>query len=154
MQVPVSPTGPSFTDREALMAFFHSTAGASWNRNENWNTTAELSTWCGVEVNGEERVVKLCMRGNTLQGKHTRALTPYPSVDKCSCLTTFSISPEEFIYKEHMVMKKNSIRESSMAGISMSITFSPAHISLLVLPCPSCSPRLQSCSQNRIVVRF
>ncbi|CAB1097357.1 unnamed protein product [Ectocarpus sp. CCAP 1310/34] len=69
LKVPVSPAGLCSADREALMALFRSTAGASWNRNKNWNMAAELSTWCGVEVNADERVVGLRLRENNLQGK-------------------------------------------------------------------------------------
>lgn len=59
------------TDREALAALFHSTDGAEWTNNDNWNTDAELSTWYGVEVNGEGLVVKLSLNANNLRGMPT-----------------------------------------------------------------------------------
>lgn len=65
-------------DRDALLALFRATGGGNWTRNDNWGTDAELSTWFGVEVNDQGRVVKLstCTAirdgvrfGNNLQGK-------------------------------------------------------------------------------------
>eukprot|EP00752_Nemacystus_decipiens_P012508 g11078.t2 len=55
-------------DRHALAALFHSADGAQWIKNDNWNTDAELSTWYGVEVDSESRVVKLSLNGNNLRG--------------------------------------------------------------------------------------
>ncbi|CAM9669367.1 unnamed protein product [Ectocarpus sp. 12 AP-2014] len=72
--VPQYPTGSpllstmALTDRDVLMALFHSTGGAIWKRSDNWNTAAELSTWYGVEVNGEKRVVGLSLAENNLRG--------------------------------------------------------------------------------------
>lgn len=56
------------TDREVLVALFLSTGGTSWERNDNWNTTAELSTWYGIKVDGQGRVVQLRLGGNNLRG--------------------------------------------------------------------------------------
>ncbi|CAN0315336.1 unnamed protein product, partial [Ectocarpus sp. 6 AP-2014] len=56
------------TDRDALVAVFHSTGGRSWAINNNWNTTAELFRWYGIKVDGQGRVVKLKFRWNNLQG--------------------------------------------------------------------------------------
>ncbi len=58
----------SSTDRDALLALFHSTGGAGWERKDNWNTDAELSKWHGVNVNAEGRVVKLSLPSNNLRG--------------------------------------------------------------------------------------
>lgn len=56
------------TDRAALVALFRSTNGAAWWFNNNWDVGAQLSTWHGVEVNREGRLVKLGLTGNSLQG--------------------------------------------------------------------------------------
>ncbi|CAN0484845.1 unnamed protein product, partial [Ectocarpus sp. 8 AP-2014] len=58
----------STTDRDALVTLFRSTRGASWRNRENWDTDAALSTWFGVEVNVEGRVVRLDLPYNNLQG--------------------------------------------------------------------------------------
>ncbi|CBJ29659.1 Hypothetical leucine rich repeat protein-likely pseudogene [Ectocarpus siliculosus] len=50
------------TDRDALVAVFHSTGGRSWAINNNWNTMAELFRWYGIKVDGRGRVVKLKFR--------------------------------------------------------------------------------------------
>lgn len=55
-------------DRDALVALFRATGGASWKRKQNWDTDAELSAWFGVEVNNQGRVVKLNLEWNNLQG--------------------------------------------------------------------------------------
>lgn len=56
------------TDHAALAALFRSTNGAAWWFNNNWDTDAQLSTWHGVEVDHEDRLVKLGLTGNSLQG--------------------------------------------------------------------------------------
>lgn len=56
------------TDRAALGALFQVTGGASWYRNTNWGTENELSTWHGVTVNDQGRVVRLSLTKNNLQG--------------------------------------------------------------------------------------
>lgn len=58
----------SSSDRDALLALFHSAGGASWERKDNWDTNAELSKWHGVEVNAQGRVVKLSLPSNNLRG--------------------------------------------------------------------------------------
>lgn len=56
------------TDRDALVALYRSTDGANWKINDNWDTDAELSTWHGVIVNDEGRVVTLTLCRNDLRG--------------------------------------------------------------------------------------
>ncbi|CAM9777221.1 unnamed protein product [Ectocarpus sp. 4 AP-2014] len=56
------------TDREALVALYNATGGACWRRNVNWDTDANLSTWHGVQVNDQGRVVKLSLTNNNLTG--------------------------------------------------------------------------------------
>ncbi|CAM9595448.1 unnamed protein product [Ectocarpus sp. 4 AP-2014] len=56
------------TDRVALVALFRSTGGAGWRRTDNWETDAAITTWHGVEVNDQGRVVKLYLGENNLQG--------------------------------------------------------------------------------------
>ncbi|CAN0452945.1 unnamed protein product [Pylaiella littoralis] len=58
----------SETDREALVALYNATGGASWNNNRNWNTDADLSKWHGVQADGDGRVVSLRLCNNNMQG--------------------------------------------------------------------------------------
>ncbi|CAB1114087.1 unnamed protein product [Ectocarpus sp. CCAP 1310/34] len=55
------------TDRAVLSALFQSTRGSGWKQSNNWNTDAPLSDWYGVDVDGEGRVVNLCLPDNNLQ---------------------------------------------------------------------------------------
>ncbi|CAB1114032.1 unnamed protein product [Ectocarpus sp. CCAP 1310/34] len=54
------------TDRKALVALYNATGRAKWEYTRNWNTSAALSQWHGVEVNCQGRVVKLSLGGNNL----------------------------------------------------------------------------------------
>ncbi|CAN0290830.1 unnamed protein product [Scytosiphon promiscuus] len=56
------------TDRKALLVLFRSTNGPGWWVKRGWDTRADLSTWDGVEVNDQGRVVKLSLDSNNLQG--------------------------------------------------------------------------------------
>lgn len=56
------------TDRDALVALFRSTGGASWRRKENWDTAADVEAWFGVILNEQGRVVELKLAVNNLQG--------------------------------------------------------------------------------------
>lgn len=56
------------TDRKALVALYNATGGAKWRNKRNWNTSAALSQWYGVEVNSQGRVVELSLGRNNLQG--------------------------------------------------------------------------------------
>ncbi|CAN0274257.1 unnamed protein product, partial [Ectocarpus sp. 4 AP-2014] len=57
----------SQTDRKALVALYNATGGAEWNENRNWNTSAALLQWDGVEINSQGRVVKLILESNNLR---------------------------------------------------------------------------------------
>lgn len=63
--------GPSTTaqrDRDALNALYKMAGGAGWRINTNWGTDAALSSWFGVNVNHQGRVVKLALPSNNLRG--------------------------------------------------------------------------------------
>lgn len=48
------------TDRGALVALFDAMGGTSWNHhNEGWNSSSEISTWYGIEVDDTGRVTKI-----------------------------------------------------------------------------------------------
>ena len=64
----VGPVLPAFDDRPALMALYDSTGGANWDDNTNWNTTAALGTWRGVETDINGRVTGLVLPENNLVG--------------------------------------------------------------------------------------
>ncbi|CAN0318403.1 unnamed protein product, partial [Ectocarpus fasciculatus] len=70
------------TDRAALLALFRSTRGSGWKNSNNWNTTAPLSEWHGVRVDGEGRVVKLLLNDNNLQGTIPRELGTLATLQK------------------------------------------------------------------------
>ena len=56
------------SDREALLALYHSTGGASWLNNDNWLTDEPLEDWYGIEVDAGGRVVEIDLRLGGLDG--------------------------------------------------------------------------------------
>lgn len=71
------------TDRDALVTIFNSAGGTGWKRNNNWNTTAELSTWYGIKVDGQGRVVELRLDANNLRGTLALLLVTSASLFRC-----------------------------------------------------------------------
>ena len=65
----VGPVLPAFDDRATLMALYDSAGGANWLTNTNWNTSAALDTWYGVETDTDGRVTGLELRENNLVGQ-------------------------------------------------------------------------------------
>lgn len=59
----------SSDDRDVLLELFRATNGLSWKRNDGWNSSASISTWHGVQVDENGRVVKLDLSGNGLEGE-------------------------------------------------------------------------------------
>ena len=55
-------------DEIALLAFFRSANGPSWNEGANWATDAPLAEWQGVEVDEAAKVVSLTLPNNNLTG--------------------------------------------------------------------------------------
>ena len=49
------------SDRQVLVAFYNSTGGPNWTRNENWLTGSPLGEWYGVKTDRLGRVVRLHM---------------------------------------------------------------------------------------------
>ena len=56
-------------DRAGLVAFYNSTDGANWHRNDNWLTDAPLDDWYGVDTNNGGRVIELELYSNRLTGR-------------------------------------------------------------------------------------
>ena len=66
----VTPTrAQSGSDRDALVAFYHSTGGASWDTNTNWLSDRPIGEWHGVTTNSNGRVIKLNLPENQLTGE-------------------------------------------------------------------------------------
>ena len=53
-------------DREALSQLYFSTNGRGWARSTNWLSPGPLSTWYGVKVDSDGRVVGLSLCNNRL----------------------------------------------------------------------------------------
>ncbi len=60
-------TGVSIADSLVLVDLFNSTDGPNWTNNTNWLTSAPVSTWFGVTVEGD-RVTQLNLVNNNLLG--------------------------------------------------------------------------------------
>lgn len=57
------------TDRDVLLVLYWSANGPYWENKTKWGSDAHLSEWHGVEVNAQDRVVKLALGNNNLRGK-------------------------------------------------------------------------------------
>ena len=62
------------TEREALVALYNATDGASWTDSMNWLTTADLGEWHGVTTNTDGEVTQLDLSNNKLSGSLPVAL--------------------------------------------------------------------------------
>ncbi|MGN0257473.1 MAG: M64 family metallopeptidase [Bacteroides sp.] len=70
-----------FRDREALKAFYQAAEGEQWSDHANWCTDQPLSSWKGVEVDGEGRVKAISLPNNSLKGDATKLLTQLAQMD-------------------------------------------------------------------------
>ncbi|MEX1196880.1 MAG: hypothetical protein WEB57_03325, partial [Pseudohongiellaceae bacterium] len=62
--------GVSQAEREALIALYNATDGHNWTNNDGWlGEAGSECTWHGVACNGEERLVRLELSGNNLDGQ-------------------------------------------------------------------------------------
>ena len=62
--------GSSATDRAALVALYNATNGANWVKKGNWlNDDVPLSSWYGVTTDSGDRVSRLKLFGNQLNGE-------------------------------------------------------------------------------------
>ena len=57
------------SDRVALEVFYHAAGGDDWTDNSGWLTDAPIDEWFGVELDENERVDNLSLRGNNLTGQ-------------------------------------------------------------------------------------
>ena len=62
-----APEGTSV--RAVLVALYHATDGADWNRNDHWLSDAPLGEWYGVTTDDDGRVVELILSQNQLSGE-------------------------------------------------------------------------------------
>ena len=66
--------GSATGDRTALVALYGATDGPNWVHRTNWNTTAPLGQWYGVQTDTRGRVVRLDLERNGLSGAIPTAL--------------------------------------------------------------------------------
>ena len=62
------PTTTATEDRDALVALYHATDGASWSSSANWLSDEPLGAWYGVTTNAGGQVVRLDLTNNQLSG--------------------------------------------------------------------------------------
>ena len=60
--------GEPAIDRDALIAFYNATGGASWQDNANWLSDKPLREWHGVTTDANGRVTELILIRNNLTG--------------------------------------------------------------------------------------
>ncbi len=68
-----APTGSAAGDREALIAFYHSTNGENWINDEGWLSDNPFHRWNGVNSR-HDRATGLFMRKNGISGQLPREL--------------------------------------------------------------------------------
>ena len=56
-------------DKQALEAFYISTGGVNWRRQDGWLTDAPIGEWYGVDASADGRVTKLRLDENNLAGR-------------------------------------------------------------------------------------
>ena len=59
----------TLTDREALLALYESTAGASWTSSDKWLSDSPVGEWHGVSADASGRVTDLTLQDNNLRGQ-------------------------------------------------------------------------------------
>jgi len=78
-------------DVEALVALFENTLGLEWKRREGWkDTERSVCMWEGVECDSDERVVRLDLSQNNLDG-------PVPSLLKLRHLKHLNLSSNHLV---------------------------------------------------------
>ncbi len=65
----VTVTRKERTDRDDLVALYHSTGGAAWDVNAKWLSDRPIDEWHGVTTDGNGRVIQLELRNNGLRGE-------------------------------------------------------------------------------------
>lgn len=55
-------------DYGTLMSFYGNNGGSGWTNSTNWGTSADFSTWHGLTVDGDCRVIKLELPNNNVTG--------------------------------------------------------------------------------------
>lgn len=71
-------------DRDVLEALFRATGGDGWRNKANWATSADLSTWHGVKLDEDGRVLELDLLNKNLQGIVGRVLRTHAAYSRCA----------------------------------------------------------------------
>ena len=61
--------GRACTNRDALVALYGSTAGATWTNSGNWTSDRPIGEWHGIAIDANGRVTRLELRDNNLSGE-------------------------------------------------------------------------------------
>lgn len=91
------------SDSLALVAFYRSTNGEQWSRNDNWlSEGTAINTWYGVQtaiVDGKERVTGLRLGGNKLSGELPKEIGYLTALKSLMLSDNYKLGgtiPEEF----------------------------------------------------------
>ena len=68
--VDLSGCGADSDDRAVLVELYNATNGANWEINTNWNSSAPLDQWYGVDTDESGRVTELNLQENQLTGRY------------------------------------------------------------------------------------
>lgn len=62
------PARISESEKEALLAFYEATNGARWRIDSSWGLSDDISSWHGVTLDSEGRVIELILRNIGMTG--------------------------------------------------------------------------------------
>ena len=75
------------TERNALIDFYNATNGANWTNNTNWLSNNPISTWHGITLDAFNRVSKIELFSNNLNGTLNSSLQDLSRLEDLNLLT-------------------------------------------------------------------
>lgn len=104
LQQIIKIVGEVAAERDYLKRLYQNTSGKSWTSHKNWNTSAALDKWEGVEVKPTyriigkalvciKRVAKLSLSFHNLHGNYAKGMTGNipDDIEKLACLETLDL---------------------------------------------------------------
>ena len=104
-------------DRDALVAFYHATAGPDWTNNANWLTDASLDAWEGVETDPRGRVAQVYMLRNNLDGQIPPEIGRLGELDVLSLLESRLYGPVPIELVQLEKLRELRLHANDLSGL-------------------------------------